>query len=553
MPMYITGGHDHSLRPLSPGFSSSLLSQVFTMASFPSLDSPPARSLADILAEPRSAKSTFTVNLVKLYAALVPACLVVSATNGYDGSLLNGLQGVTQWQQQFGAPKGALLGIISASYPLGAILSTPFSAPIADRFGRRWPILIGSLIMIVGTIVQAFTDTVGGFLGGRLIVGFGITLALAPAPVLISELVHPAHRSVFTGMYNTSFYVGSILAAWVTYGSTRGMTGNWTWRLPTILQAMPATFQVIFIWMLDESPRWLVYRDRHEEAFAVLVKIHGNGDVNDPLVLAEFHEMNVAITREKEEKTSSWKLFFTTKANRRRFLVVSLLAVFGQWSGNGLVAYYLTKILESVGVTSQKEKLVLNGVLQVVNYVVAITAAFLTHRVRRRVMFVGGGIAMWLTFSALAICIAVFIEKNSAAAGKAAIGFIFIYYSAYNFCLNPLAYLYPTEILPFRLRAAGISVLVFFNKGALFFNQFVNPIGMDSLSWKYYIVYIVWLVVEVLCFYFLFPETKGLTLENAGHLFEEREGASGLMESKLGDVESSAVSGKDLSTVQHVR
>ncbi|KAL2212915.1 general substrate transporter [Sarocladium strictum] len=510
---------------------------------------PPARSLAEILADSSSGKSRFTGNLIKLYAALIPACLVVSATNGYEGSLLNGLQGVTSWQEKFDFPSGALLGIVSASYPLGAILSTPISAPIADRFGRRWPILIGSVIMIAGAILQAFSNNIGSFLGGRLIVGFGITLALAPAPVLISELVHPAHRSVFTGMYNTSFYVGSILAAWVTYGSTRGLSGTWAWRLPTILQCLPAVFQVVFIWMLDESPRWLCYKDRSEEAFAILVKIHGNGDENDPLVHAEFYEMNLAITLEKQDQTSSWKLFFTTKANRRRFLVITMLAVFGQWSGNGLVAYYLTKILESVGITSQNEKLVLNGVLQVVNYVVAITAAFLTYRVRRRVMFVGGGIAMWATFSALAVCIAVFVEKGSNAAGKGAIAFIFIYYSAYNFCLNPLAYLYPTEILPFRLRASGVSVLVFFNKGALFFNQFVNPIGMDRLSWKYYIVYIAWLVVEVVCFYLFFPETKGLTLENAAHLFEEREGAAALTESKLGDVEGNGQPDKDATTV----
>jgi MFS family permease len=94
-------------------------------------------------------------SLRKLYAVLIPACLFVAATNGYDGSMLNGLQALNTWKGTFNNPKGAILGLLSASYPLGAILSTPVSSFISDRFGRRWSILIGSIIMIIGVIVQA--------------------------------------------------------------------------------------------------------------------------------------------------------------------------------------------------------------------------------------------------------------------------------------------------------------------------------------------------------------------------------------------------------------
>ncbi|KAF6829133.1 hypothetical protein CPLU01_08146 [Colletotrichum plurivorum] len=477
------------------------------------------QTVAEILAaDKRSAFASLTPSLIRLYAVLAPACLVVCATNGFDGSVLTGLQGVAAWNQEFGSPKGALLGITSAAYPLGAVLSTPFSAMISDRFGRKWSILTGSSIMIIGVLIQCLSHSIGLFIGGRIVVGFGITLALAAAPVLISELAHPRHRVLFGSLYNTSFYLGALTAGWVVFGSTN-IVGSWAWRLPTMMQAAPALVQMIFVWFLDESPRWLCYKDRGDEALAIIVKHHGNGDPNDPLVIAEFREMEAALQFEKHVKGAGPGLFFKTPANRKRLLIVITLAVFGQWSGNGLVSYYLTRIFSSIGITSQREQTLLNGVISTVNYATALIAAVVSTKIGRRWMFVGGGIAMWLTFSALTVSIAVYNTQGTSASSQAALAFIFIYYAAFNLCLNPLLFLYPTEILPFRLRATGLSILVFANKAASFFNQFVNPIGMDSLGWKYYLFYVCWLVVEIIVFYFLYPETRGYTLERMDEIF----------------------------------
>ncbi|KAF7554990.1 hypothetical protein G7Z17_g2529 [Cylindrodendrum hubeiense] len=491
----------------------------------------PAQSVAEILASDKSSAFSLAPSLIYLYAILAPACLVVCATNGYDGSVLTALQGVEAWKEEFGSPTGALLGFTSAAYPLGAILSTPFSAIISDRFGRRWSILLGSFIMIIGVIIQCVSTSIGLFIGGRVVVGFGITLALAAAPILISELAHPRHRVLFGSLYNTSFYLGALLAGWVSFGSYR-IAGPWAWRLPTLLQAGPATLQMTFVWFLDESPRWLCYKSRGEEAFHILAKHHSNGDRTDPMVIAEYFEMNEALQAEREVESAGLKLFIATPANRKRLAILATLAVFGQWSGNGLVSYYLTKILTSIGITTQREQTMLTGTISTVNYATALMAAVLSTKLGRRQMFVGGAIAMWLTFSALTASIAVYNNTGSKAASQSALGFIFIYYTAFNICLNPLLFLYPTEILPFRLRAMGLSIMVFSTKAASFFNQFVNPIGMDNLGWKYYLVYVGWLVVEIFVFYFLYPETKGYTLENSQEAFGEK------IERQQPDVES---------------
>ncbi|KAI9150116.1 Lactose permease [Paramyrothecium foliicola] len=482
----------------------------------------PRHTVAELLAMDKTARFDLSPSLVHLYAILAPACLVVCATNGYDGSVLTGLQGVAAWQNQFGSPRGALLGFTSASYPLGAILSTPFSALISDRFGRRLSILVGSFIMMIGVVMQCASSTIGLFIGGRIVVGFGITLALAAAPILISELTHPRHRVFFGSLYNTSFYLGALLAGWVAFGSYR-IPSAWAWRLPTLLQAGPAVIQSVFVFFLDESPRWLAYKDRTEEAFEILVKHHGNGNREDPLVLAEFWEMNEALRAERAIQSQGFKLFLSSSANRKRLAILITLAVFGQWSGNGLVSYYLTKILASIGIATQREQTMLNGVISTVNYATSIFAAFLCTKVGRRPVFIGGAIAMFLTFSALTTSIAVYNETGSKAASKSALAFIFIYYTSFNICLNPLLFLYPTEILPFRLRAMGLSILVFSTKAASFFNQFVNPIGMDRLGWKYYLVYVCWLLVEIAIFYFLYPETKGYTLERIQEAFGENK------------------------------
>lgn len=190
------------------------------------------------------------------------------------------------------------------------------------------------------------------------------------------------------------------------------------------------------------------------------------------------------------------------------------------------VSYYLPKILDSIGITGQQEQTRLNGIVTTVNYVTSICAVILATKVGRRVLFVGGGTFMWLSLVGFSTSVAVYNEhKNTptgTAAGRSSLGFIFILNTGYNFCLIPTLYLYSTEILPYRLRAMGISISVFTTKASLFFNQFVNPIGLKSIGWKYYFVYVGWVAVEVLIMFFFFPETKGHSLETMPEVFGEQ-------------------------------
>ncbi|KAH7120284.1 MFS transporter [Dactylonectria estremocensis] len=479
-------------------------------------------------------------NLRLLYFCLIPAALGVEMTTGYDGSVLNGLQAVATWQTYFNAPKGALLGVLNASYNLGGLITLPIVPYVNDRFGRKHSITFGSVILIIGVILQSASQNIGMFLASRLILGTGIPFAVSGASQLLAELTYPRERAVITGLFNTSWFVGSIMAAGVTLG-THTMPNDWGWRIPSILQAAPSIFQLIFIWFVPESPRWLLSRDRSEEAFDILVKYHGEGDRDSPFVNAEFNEISAQLKMEIENSKSRWIELLQTPGNRKRSLIALCVGIFSQWSGNGLVSYYLAKVLTTVGVTDKRTQNIINLSLSCWFWLCATACAFLTPFLPRRTQYLTAFVGMTIVFSIWTGVSAGYAQNPTHAAGTAVVAMIFLYNSMYSI-MQPLTYTYVTEVFPFVHRAKGVAVLQFFTRGSTAFNAFVNPIGMDALEWKFYLVYVVWLVVETTIIFFLYPETKGPTLEEIAYIFDGHKAAH----QKTGNDEEQSVSHVDL-------
>ncbi|KAH1594724.1 hypothetical protein KXX34_001844 [Aspergillus fumigatus] len=465
-------------------------------------------------------------NLRFLYLCLVPAALGVEMTTGYDGSVLNGLQAVETWQTYFNTPSGALLGVLNASYNLGGLITLPIVPYVNDRFGRKHSITFGSVILIIGVILQSASQNVGMFLASRLVLGTGIPFAVSGASQLLAELTYPRERAVITGLFNTSWFIGSIMAAAVTLG-THTMPNDWGWRIPSILQAAPSILQIIFIWFVPESPRWLLSKDRSEEAFEILVKYHGEGDRSSAFVNAEFLEISAQLKMEIENSKSRWIELLLTPGNRKRTLIAMCVGVFTQWSGNGLVSYYLAKILSTIGVKDKRTQNIINLSLSCWFWLCATGSAFLTPHLRRRTQFLSGFIGMTIVFSIWTGVSAGYAQHASHSAATAVIAMIFLYNAMYSI-MQPLTYIYVTEVFPFVHRAKGVAVLQFFTRGSTAFNSFVNPIGIDDLGWRFYLVYVAWLVVETTVIFFLYPETKGPTLEEIAHIFDgPAAGASG--------------------------
>ncbi|KAG6369490.1 putative hexose transporter [Boletus reticuloceps] len=255
----------------------------------------------------------------------------------FDSSLLNGLQAVPSWLEYFHHPRSALLGVVSSMYSLGAIAAVPFVPSIVDNYGRRRSICIGSILMIIGGVLQGGALNLTMFIAARFILGLGIVFAIVAASSLIGELSHPKERAIMGSLFSSCYMIGSLTAAGVTLG-TFAMASDWGWRIPSFLQVLPSLLQVSFISFLPESPRWLISKGRGDEAYAILVKYHAEGDENSDFAKAEYTQIEETLEEELKNAGMSWKQVLSTSGMQKRVIIASFLGLFTQWSGNGLIS-----------------------------------------------------------------------------------------------------------------------------------------------------------------------------------------------------------------------
>lgn len=475
-------------------------------------------------------------NLRFMYFCLFACCMGVEMTSGFDSQLINTLQFSGPWNAYFseghkdakGAPalRPAMLGFVSACYQLGSIIGVPFAPYINQRFGRRWPIMGGSIIMIIGALIQGFAQNIGMYIFARMVLGFGIVFCIISGSSLIGELGHPKDRATLTSLFNSSYFIGSITAAAISLRTT-GIPSDWSWRVPSLLQMCPSLLQIIFVFMLPESPRWLISRDRHEEAQAILVRYHAEGDEDSILVKAEVAQIRSTIKIEMDNSKQSWLNMVSTKGMRRRTIIACFLGLFTQLSGNSLLSYYSNLLFTMMGYTTSYAKTRINLANQCWGLITATSLALIVSRFPRRVMFLTAATGMLLVFIGMTTSFEKLHEasvhkvKNNPA-GVAALFFYFAYSVAYNLGNNALTYTYLIELFPYAVRTRGIGVQQVFGKIGLFFSNNVNPIALTAIGWKYMGVYCGWIAFEILFVFFMYPETQGRTLEELAFLFEDK-------------------------------
>ena len=154
-------------------------------------------------------------------------------------------QALPQWSTYLGNPTGAVLGTVSNGTTFGTLASMPFVAYFCEKFGRRWPIIGGSFVIIIGAVVQSAAQDFAMFVVGRFIIGFGLGVIQTAAPLLIAEVAYPTQRSKITSIIEPSFPLGALIAAWVTFG-TFTINSTWAWRIPSLLQCLASILQIGF-------------------------------------------------------------------------------------------------------------------------------------------------------------------------------------------------------------------------------------------------------------------------------------------------------------------
>ncbi|CAH0057188.1 unnamed protein product [Clonostachys solani] len=447
-----------------------------------------------------------------------------SYVGGFDGSMLNGIQTVQQWQEDFEHPSGSLLGLLVNMQMIGGVVSLPLAPFAADTYGRRPPILLASIIIITGATIQAAAQNFGMFIAGRFFIGLGGGFLATAAAPLLGELAYPSHRPIFTAIYNTQWYAGAIVAAWATYGTFR-MPNSWSWRIPSLLQALVSVFQGLLIYLVPESPRWLIANGRTDEATRILCKYHSGTQEPDELVRLQIAEITSAIEFERSLESSSYLQFLRTKGNRHRLFVVAIFGFIIQWCGNQLISSYLALVLRDIGITDLETQNLINGGLQLFNFAVASASATLVDRLGRRFLLLTSTIGMLCAFTIWTGLAArnQQLENGQKSLGVGVVVMVFMFFAFYNFAMNPLPIAYLLEVLPYSLRAKGLTVFNLAQYCSGIFNGFVNPVALEALSWKYYIVFVCALVLWLAVIYFTFPETRGLTLEEVSMVFDGKK------------------------------
>ncbi|KAH8806007.1 general substrate transporter [Xylogone sp. PMI_703] len=456
--------------------------------------------------------------LLKLNTLLLCA-LLTQITSGYDGSMLNGMQSLPQWQKYFGRPTGTRLGAMTFGPSGGTLISVLVSSQLCDRLGRRYPICIGSVIIIIGSILQT----------AAINYGFGLGIVATAAPPLLSEVAYPTHRGKLVSFYLVTWSLGSLIAAWITYGTFKMSDSSWSWRIPSVLQCFFSLVQGTLSLFAPESPRWLIYQGRKKEAYEILAKYHSDGDPNSRLVRFEMAEITATLEMERLQKMSRWKEWLATKGNQHRLFLALYIPAMLQWSGNGLTSYYLSKVLNTIGVTNSKTQLIINACLSVWSFLSAAFFATLVDRAGRRRLFLIGMGGMGISYIIWTICSAVNQERNFKDKGLAAavLLMIFVFNGCYHVC-SPVAPTYIMEVVPFSLRSKASMLYQLTGNLAGLYNSFANPVAMDAISWRYYIVWCVMIGIHFSLIYMFFPETKGRGLEEVAEIFDGPNALSGV-------------------------
>jgi sugar porter (SP) family MFS transporter len=464
--------------------------------------------------------------LRRLYLWCTVLC-IASATTGYDGMMLNSSQNLDKWQEYFHNPGGSKLGLMSAIYQIGSLCSFPFVPYMADWWGRRTPIAVGCLLMILGGLLGTFANGYGMYTGGRFVLGFGNSLAQMASPVLLTELCHPQHRAKVTAVYNCLWNLGALFVAWIAW-ATATIDNSWAWRTLTLLQILPALIQITFIYWVPESPRWLISKERYEEAEHILAYYHANGDKNNATVAFEFREIKETLRLEFEyKKTSNYTDFVKTKGNRYRLALLVSLGVISQYSGNALFSNYINKIYAGAGIKNQNQTIPLNGGQTILALLVSTGCAFLVDRVGRRPLFLASTSGMVLMFAAWTVSAAIYekSDKKNTAAGYVQIVWVWLFGVFYSLAWSGLLVAYALEILPYKLRAKGLMIMNLTVQAALVLGNYTNPIAWDNLGakksdWGLCLFYTLWDFIELTFVYFFYVETRGPTLEELAKIFD---------------------------------
>ncbi|MGJ8715608.1 MAG: sugar porter family MFS transporter [Maribacter stanieri] len=418
---------------------------------------------------------------------------------GFDVVVISGADKKLQelWQSSDSFHGWVVMGMALWGTVVGAI----FGGKPTNLYGRKNTLIAIGVLFAFSAIGSALANDPYIFALFRFIGGIGVGASTIAAPAYISEISPAKERGKLVAMYQFNIVYGILIAFLSNYLLSGSGENDWRWMLG--VEAIPAVLYILFALKLPKSPRWLLSKNKIEEAKKVLAIINPDIDVEQQLKSID--------GRNKKPDTSE-TIFI--KKYRFPLVLAFLIAFFNQFSGINAFLYYAPRIFEEAGLGESTALLSSVGI-GVTNLIFTLLGVFLIDKLGRKTLMYFGSIGYIISLSLVAM--AFFLNWS----GMAVPIFLFLFIAAHAVGQGAVIWVFISEIFPNHLRASGQSfgstthwVLAALIPSLIPY-LFSHPaIGAGVV----FLFFAAMMVLQLLFVAFMMPETKGKTLEELEEL-----------------------------------
>ncbi|AWK73011.1 MFS transporter [Rhodococcus oxybenzonivorans] len=435
---------------------------------------------------------------------------------GFDSSVINGAVDSIQGHFELSA---FFTGFAVAIALLGCAVGAWFAGRLADRWGRKKVMLLGSVLFVVSSIGAGLAFSVPDLMLWRILGGLGIGIASVIAPTYIAEIAPARYRGALASLQQLAITLGifaALLSDAVLQNAAGGASNElWlnldAWRWMFIVGVVPAVVYGIIALMIPESPRYLVGKHLDQEAADILANITGEVDPQ-----GRVSEIRVTL---RHESTASFDDIRGPKFGLQPIVWVGIfMAIFQQFVGINAIFYYSTTLWKSVGFT-ENESFVTSVITAVINVGMTFVAILFVDRIGRRILLMVGSLGMFVSLLTAAIAFSqakgsgddvVLPSPWGAVALIGANLFVIFFASTWG----PVMWVMLGEMFPNNMRAYALGI----STAANWIANFTVTLSFPPLtrSVGLWFLYGLFAFFALLSFFFVrsrVRETKGMELE----------------------------------------